>query len=33
MKNAGLGVGVPDIGRCNIFIKDGVARVRTSAAG
>nr|WP_312577346.1 selenium-dependent xanthine dehydrogenase [Sedimentibacter sp.] len=33
MKNAGLGVGVPDTGRCNIFIQDGTARIRTSASG
>jgi len=33
MKNAGLGVGVPDTGRCNIMIQDGIARIRTSAAG
>ncbi|NLT95858.1 MAG: selenium-dependent xanthine dehydrogenase [Clostridia bacterium] len=32
MKNAGLGVGVPDIGRCNIKILDGIAHVRSSAA-
>ncbi|MBP1925772.1 selenium-dependent xanthine dehydrogenase [Sedimentibacter acidaminivorans] len=33
MKNAGLGVGVPDIGRCNIFVQDGIARIRSSASG
>ncbi|MDD2495028.1 MAG: selenium-dependent xanthine dehydrogenase [Tissierellia bacterium] len=33
MKNAGLGVGVPDIGRCNIYIDNGIAKIRTSAAG
>lgn len=33
MKNAGLGVGVPDTGRCNIAIIDGKAHIRTSASG
>lgn len=32
MKNSGIGVGLPDIGRCNLIIKDGVINVRTSAA-
>lgn len=32
MKNAGLGVGVPDTGRCNIAIKNGKAHLRSSAA-
>lgn len=32
MKNSGIGVGLPDIGRCNLVIKDGVINVRTSAA-
>ncbi len=32
MKNAGLGVGVPDIGRCNLYITGGKAHIRTSAA-
>lgn len=32
MKNAGLGVGVPDIGRCNIKIQDGKVLIRSSAA-
>lgn len=32
MKNAGIGVGLPDIGRCRITIVDGEIRVRTSAA-
>jgi len=32
MKNAGLGVGVPDTGRCNIAIKNGKAHIRSSAA-
>jgi selenium-dependent xanthine dehydrogenase len=31
MKNAGLGVGVPDVGRCNIAVLDGKAHVRCSA--
>jgi len=32
MKNAGLGVGIPDTGRCNIAIVDGKAHIRTSAS-
>jgi selenium-dependent xanthine dehydrogenase len=32
MKNAGLGVGVPDVGRCKIAVIDGKAHIRTSAA-
>ena len=32
MKNSGLGVGIPDTGRCEIVVKDGVARILTSAA-
>ncbi|MGL6314846.1 selenium-dependent xanthine dehydrogenase [Vibrio sp. WXL103] len=31
-KNAGLGVGVPDTGRCMISIEQGQAHIRTSAA-
>jgi CO/xanthine dehydrogenase Mo-binding subunit len=31
MKNAGLGVGVPDVGRCNISVIDGKAHIRCSA--
>ncbi|WP_411170585.1 selenium-dependent xanthine dehydrogenase [Clostridium sp. MB05] len=31
-KNAGLGVGIPDTGRCRIVIKDNKAVIRTSAA-
>ena len=31
-KNAGLGVGVPDTGRCVISVERGMVRVRTSAA-
>ena len=32
MKNAGLGVGIPDIGRCDIAVLNGKAHVRSSAA-
>lgn len=32
MKNAGLGVGVPDVGRCRLCVRDGVVRIGTSAA-
>ncbi|MDF2907597.1 MAG: selenium-dependent molybdenum hydroxylase 1 [Herbinix sp.] len=31
MKNAGLGVGVPDVGRCNLKIIDGKVHIRSSA--
>ncbi|NMM61920.1 selenium-dependent xanthine dehydrogenase [Clostridium sp. P21] len=31
MKNAGVGVGVPDIGRCNLTIIDGKVHARSSA--
>ena len=31
-KNAGLGVGVPDTGRCTISVENGMIHVRTSAA-
>ena len=31
-KNAGLGVGVPDVGRCIISVENGKIHVRTSAA-
>ncbi|MCL2842772.1 MAG: selenium-dependent xanthine dehydrogenase [Oscillospiraceae bacterium] len=31
-KNAGLGVGVPDIGRCAVSVEGGSIRIRTSAA-
>ncbi|MDO4478275.1 MAG: selenium-dependent xanthine dehydrogenase [Lachnospiraceae bacterium] len=31
-KNSGLGVGVPDWGRCDLYIKDGICHVRTAAA-
>lgn len=32
MKNSGLGVGVPDTGRCRITVKDGTVHVTSSAA-
>lgn len=32
MKNSGLGVGIPDTGRCNLEVKDGVIIIKTSAA-
>lgn len=32
MKNSGIGVGNPDVGRCNLRIRDGKAEVLTSAA-
>ncbi|MGL4382794.1 MAG: selenium-dependent xanthine dehydrogenase, partial [Bacilli bacterium] len=32
MKNSGIGVGLPDIGRCNLEIIDGKIRIYTSAA-
>ena len=32
MKNAGLGVGIPDIGRCRLVILDGKVHLRTSAS-
>lgn len=32
MKNSGIGVGLPDIGRCNLVIKDGKVYIHTSAA-
>ena len=32
MKNAGVGVGLPDIGRCNLVVIDGKVHIRTSAA-
>lgn len=31
-KNSGIGVGLPDIGRCKLIILDGKVRIRTSAA-
>ena len=32
MKNSGIGVGLPDIGRCELAVVDGVVHIRTSAA-
>ncbi|MDW8801625.1 selenium-dependent xanthine dehydrogenase [Clostridium sp. A1-XYC3] len=32
MKNSGLGVGVPDVGRCRLTVIDGKVHVRTGAA-
>lgn len=32
MKNSGLGVGVPDTGRCKLAVMDGIVHIRTSAA-
>lgn len=32
MKNAGIGVGIPDIGRCKLVILSGKVHIRTSAA-
>ena len=32
MKNAGIGVGLEDIGRCRLTIENGIVKVRTSAA-
>ncbi|QUI25744.1 selenium-dependent xanthine dehydrogenase [Vallitalea pronyensis] len=32
MKNSGLGVGIPDTGRCRLIIKDGKINTHTSAA-
>ena len=32
MKNSGLGVGVPDYGRCKLTVRDGRAHILTSAA-
>lgn len=32
MKNAGVGVGIPDIGRCKLVIIDGKIHLRTSAS-
>lgn len=32
MKNSGLGVGVPDVGRCKLAVIDGKVHIRTSAA-
>ena len=32
IKNSGLGVGIPDTGRCRLLIKDGRVQIHTSAA-
>ena len=32
MKNSGLGVGVPDTGRCKLAVRGGKVHIRTSAA-
>jgi selenium-dependent xanthine dehydrogenase len=32
MKNAGIGVGLPDIGRCILSVEGGIVHIRTSAA-
>lgn len=32
MKNSGVGVGIPDTGRCNLEVKNGVINIKTSAA-
>ncbi|MBU3188879.1 selenium-dependent xanthine dehydrogenase [Clostridium bowmanii] len=32
IKNSGLGVGLPDVGRCKLIIKDGKVYIHTSAA-
>ena len=32
MKNSGVGVGLPDIGRCRLAVEDGKVHIRTSAA-
>ena len=32
IKNSGLGVGIPDTGRCTLHVEGGVVHVRTSAA-
>ncbi len=32
MKNAGLGVGIPDVGRCRLVVIDGKVHIRSSAA-
>ena len=32
MKNSGVGVGLPDIGRCRLAVEGGMVRIRTSAA-
>ncbi|GHV92245.1 selenium-dependent xanthine dehydrogenase [Spirochaetia bacterium] len=32
LKNAGIGVGLPDIGRCILSVEQGIVHIRTSAA-
>ncbi|MFT5874413.1 MAG: aldehyde oxidoreductase [Clostridium sp.] len=32
MKNSGLGVGIPDVGRCMLIIKDGIIYIHSSAS-
>ena len=32
IKNSGLGVGIPDIGRCRLVVQDGVVHIYSSAA-
>lgn len=32
MKNSGVGVGIPDVGRTRLILKDGVAHIHSSAA-
>ncbi|MGH4138995.1 selenium-dependent xanthine dehydrogenase [Clostridium sp.] len=32
MKNSGLGVGIPDVGRCKLIIKDGIIYIHSSAS-
>ncbi len=32
MKNSGLGVGIPDVGRCKLVVKEGKVYIHTSAA-
>lgn len=32
MKNSGIGVGLPDVGRCKLVVVDGKVHIRTSAA-
>ncbi len=32
MKNAGLGVGIPDFGRCMLAVEDGVVKIRSGAS-
>ncbi len=32
MKNSGLGVGIPDYGRCRLVVRDGAVHIHTSAA-